>query len=168
METSVGTDLDCRVQSGIENYAQGIYHIGDENSEQAERVMYLRFVVPNIDRDSQRPLGVFHAAGNLQNWGWLSPYEEEQYDLIREWFSVHLKRPTRFTASKPPYCRKPRKAISWFKDSAKEHIRHARSLAKILDNHGVLVTTLTARRVGYVVYEDEFQITAEPFAGERY
>jgi hypothetical protein len=156
------------VQSGIENYAQAIYHIGDENCEQAERVMYLRFVVPNIDRDSQRPLGMFQAVYDLRSWGWLSPHEEHQHDLIRDWFSAHLERPARFTASKPPYHNKQKRAICWFKDSAKEHIRQARSLAKILDNHCVPVTTLTTRHVGYVVYEDEFQITAEPFAGERY
>jgi hypothetical protein len=66
-----------------------------------------------------------------------------------------------------PLLRKQNKAISWFKDSAKEHIARARSLARILENHGVSVTTIKTRRVGYVVYEDEYQITAEPFAGKR-
>jgi len=28
-------------------------------------------------------------------------------------------------------------------------------------------TMLKAERVGYVVYEDEFQVVAEPFAGEE-
>jgi hypothetical protein len=131
--------------------------------------MYLRFVVADyIDEDSQRPLGVFQAVADIRRWGWLSPDEEEQHELIREWFNVHLEKPARFTASKPPYYRKQSRAISWFKDSAKEHITRARSLAKILENHGVSVTTIKTRRVGYVVYEDEYQITAEPFAGERY
>jgi hypothetical protein len=43
-----------------------------------------------------------------------------------------------------------------------------RELVGILQNHGVLVQTLTTDGVGYVVYEDDFQIVAEPFAGERY
>ena len=147
---------------------QGIYHIGDENSEQAERVMYLRFVVADyIHEDSQRQLGVFQAVADIRRWGWLSPYEEEQHDVLREWFNVHLEKPSRFTASKPPYYRKQSKAISWFKDSAKEHIARARSLVRILENHGVSATTIKTRRVGYVVYEDEYQITAEPFAGKR-
>ena len=31
--------------------------------------MYLRFVVPEIDEDSARQLGVFHALGNLRRAG---------------------------------------------------------------------------------------------------
>jgi hypothetical protein len=56
------------------------------------------------------------------------------------------------------------KAISWFKDTAKEHLARARELVAILENHGLVVTMLKAERVGYVVYEDDFQIVAEPFA----
>jgi hypothetical protein len=43
-----------------------------------------------------------------------------------------------------------------------------RELVGILQNHGVVVQTLTSDRVGYVVYEDDFQTVAAPFAGERY
>ena len=34
----------------------------------------------------------------------------------------------------------------------------------MLENHGVHVRNLKAKRVGYVVYEDEHQIVAQPFA----
>jgi hypothetical protein len=33
----------------------------------------------------------------------------------------------------------------------------------ILEHHGISVRTLKAKRVGYIVYEDEFQIVAEHF-----
>ena len=33
----------------------------------------------------------------------------------------------------------------------------------ILQSHGINVSILKTERVGYVVYEDEFQIVAEPF-----
>jgi hypothetical protein len=130
--------------------------------------VYLRFVVAEIDEDSQRELGVFHAVGYLRDRGRLSPDEEERHDALRKWFNANLEKPTRFTASKSPFHRKKSKAISWFKDSAHEHIAHVRSLVAILRNHGVSVRMLKTVRVGYVVYEDEFQIVAEPFAGERY
>jgi hypothetical protein len=133
-----------------------------------ERAMYLRFVVADIDEDSERELGVFQAVGNLREDGDLYPNEEEQHDLIRQWFNDNLEKPTRFTASKPPFYRKKSKAISWFKDSAHEHLARVRSLVAILQNHGVLVRMLKTERVGYVVYEDEYQIVAEPFAGEQY
>jgi hypothetical protein len=128
--------------------------------------MYLRFVVPDIDEDSGMELGVFHAVRNLREEGKLYRYEEEQHDLIRQWFNENLEKPTRFTASKPPFYRKPNKAVSWFKDSANEHLNYVRELVAILQNHGVIVQLVKTERVGYVVYEDEYQIVAEPFRGE--
>jgi hypothetical protein len=129
-----------------------------------EIVMYLRFVVADIDENSQRELGAFHAVGNLRDDGKLHPHEEEQHDLIRDWFNDNLKKPMRFTASKPPFKRKKKKAISWFKDTAYEHLARVRSLVAILQDHGISVRMLKTERVGYVVYEDEYQIVAEPFA----
>jgi hypothetical protein len=130
--------------------------------------MYLRFVVADIQASSQRELGVFHAVGYLRDGGKLHPHEEEQHDVIRKWFNANLSKPTRFTNSKPPFYRKKRKAISWFKDTAHEHIAQVRSLIAILENHGASVQMLKTERVGYVVYEDEFQIVAEPFAEDHY
>jgi len=130
--------------------------------------MYLRFVVADIDEDSERELGVFHAMGNLRDAGELYPHEQELHDVIRSWFNTHLQKPTRFTASKPPFYRKKKKAISWFKDSAHDHIDRVRSLVAILNNHGISVRMLNTDRPGYVVYEDDYQIVAEPFAGEQY
>jgi hypothetical protein len=128
--------------------------------------MYLRFVVAEIHENTQRELGVFRAIGNLRSESKLLDHEEEQHDIIREWFNRHLEKPTRFTSAKPPYYRKQSKAISWFKDSAHGHLSQIRSLAAILENHGISVQMLKTDRVGYVVYEDEYQIVAQPFAGE--
>jgi hypothetical protein len=126
--------------------------------------MYLRFVVADIDEDSERALVVFHAVWNLRDAGRLYPHEEEHHDSIRWWFNDNLERPTRFTASNPPFYRKESRAISWFKDSATEHLARVRELVAILETHGVSVRMLKAQRVGYVVYEDEYQVVAEPFA----
>ena len=126
--------------------------------------MYLRFVVADIDEDSERALGVFHAVRYLRDAGKLYAYEEDQHDMVRWWFNENLEKPTRFTASKPPFYRKKNKAICWFKHTASEHLARVRELAAIWDNHGVPVRTLKAKRVGYVVYQDEYQIVAGPFA----
>ena len=126
--------------------------------------MYLRFVVAKIDEDSGRALGVFHAMWDLRDAGNLHAYEEDRHDLVRWWFSANLHRPTRFTAAKAPYFRKKNRALSWFKDTAFDHIAQIWELVAILEDHSVHVRTLKAKRVGYVVYEDEYQIVAEPFA----
>jgi|SRR5438445_1613666 len=127
-------------------------------------MMYLRFVVAEVHPNSGRELGVFHAVGRLRDEGQLELHEEEQHDRILKWFDDHLEEPTRFTASKPPFYRKKSKAISWLKDTAHEHLAHIRLLVAILQNHGVPVRMLKTDRVGYVVYEDAYQIIAEPFA----
>jgi len=130
--------------------------------------MFLRFVVSEIDDDSESELGVFQAIHRLRQSGSLSDYELEQDDLIGRWFDKNLLKPGRFTAAKPPFRNKKNRAISWFKDTAHEHVARVRSLVAILQNHGVNVRMLKTDRVGYVVYEDEYQVVAEPFAGERY
>jgi hypothetical protein len=126
--------------------------------------MYLRFVVPAIDEDSERALGVFQAVWSLRYAGKLYAYEEDHHDEVRWWFSVHLEEPTRFTASKPPFYRKKNRAVCWFKDTATQQLARVRELVAILENHGVPVRTVKAKRVGYIVYEDQHQIVAEPFA----
>ena len=125
---------------------------------------YVRFVIGERDPDSGRDLGIFQAVYDLQHFGMLHSYEEAHVQELRQWFNDHLERPDRFTAAKPPYYRKKNRAISWFKDSAHEHIRRVREFVAILENHGVNVRMIKSERVGYVVYEDEHQIVAEPFA----
>ena len=68
------------------------------------------------------------------------------------------------TLPEPPFCRTKKRAISWFRDSAREHIAWIRGLVAILENHGVAVQMLKSNHVGYIVYEDEYQVVAEPFA----
>ncbi len=113
--------------------------------------MYLRFVVDEIDEDSERALGVFHAVRYLRDAGRLHAYEEDLHDMVRWWFNEDLERPARFTAAKAPLYRKKNRALSWFKDTAVEHLAHVRELVAILENHGLHVRTLKTRRLGYVV-----------------
>src|SRR5277367_6824284 len=58
--------------------------------------MYLRFSVTEIDENSERELGVFHAVRYLRDEAKLESYEEERIDSIIHWFSAHLEEPTRF------------------------------------------------------------------------
>jgi hypothetical protein len=44
------------------------------------------------------------------------------------------------------------------------HIAKIREMSYILDENGVYVRTIKARRPGYIVYQDEYQVVAEPFA----
>jgi hypothetical protein len=120
-----------------------------------------------MDEDSHRRLGVFQALGDLRWSGRLYHYEEDVHDTIRCWFNENLLKPTRFTKAKRPLHRKQNKAVCWFKDSAHQHLDRIWDFVVLLEHHEVSVQMLKAEKVGYVVYEDEYQVAAEPFADTR-
>jgi glutathionylspermidine synthase len=123
--------------------------------------MFVRFVIHKNDEDSGRRQGLFQALSDLEYEDVLLPHEQAQYDEIYEWFRKRLKKPRSLTRSSKPHAKKV--ALSWFKDTAVEHIAKMHALAQILQAHGVIVHTLRTERPGYVVYEDAFQVAAEPF-----
>jgi hypothetical protein len=55
-------------------------------------------------------------------------------------------------------------ALSWFKDTATEHISQMRAFAAILELHDIQVEIIKTDRPGYIFYEDDFQVAAYPFA----
>lgn len=54
--------------------------------------------------------------------------------------------------------------MCWFKATATEHIAKMREMSCILEQNGFYVRVIKAQRPGYIVYEDEYQVVAEPFA----
>ena len=54
--------------------------------------------------------------------------------------------------------------VRWFKPSAREHIARAYEMVCLLEQNGVYVQAIKTRRPGYIVYQDEHQVVAEPFA----
>ena len=123
--------------------------------------MYVRFVVNQRDAASGRRQGLFQATGALRDSGVLSRDDWDRLAAAREWFELHLERPARLTVSRRPHAKA--QAISWFKNTASEHIAQMRELQHILEKHGDAVEVLTTQRPGYIVYEDEFQIAAYPY-----
>jgi len=129
--------------------------------------MFVRFVTAEVHKDSQSQLGVFQAAFRLRDKDELYDYEEVLLPEVLDWFNKHLEKPDKFTSSKPPYYRKKSKAISWFKGSAKDHLAMMRQIVSILENHDVPTRMIKTARPGYIVYEDEYQVAAEPFADRK-
>lgn len=123
--------------------------------------MYLRFVVSEKDEDSGRRKGIFAVAYDLRRDGKLLAYEEERVTEAIEWFKKNLKIPDRFSVSVRSNA-KP-KAISWYKDTALECISRMYDLKAILEMHGIFVELIKTDKPGLIVYEDEHQVTAEPF-----
>jgi hypothetical protein len=128
------------------------------------RQFYIRFVAGDLDSDSLREVGILQVAYRLRDDPKLYDYEAALLAEHLEWFEHHLKTPSRFTAAKPPYYRKENRAISWFKETAAEHLARAREIVRLLEGHGISVRMIKTDRPGYVVYEDDHQVVAQPFA----
>ena len=127
--------------------------------------MYLRFVYGKAVEGLTSREGFFQAAGELVNNPLTDPLVIERVDDVRLWFARNLDLPERFSRSKSKsYYHKDTKGLSWFKPSAREHISKAFELKSILDENGYAIEVIKEDRVGYVVYEDEYQLVAEPFA----
>lgn len=126
--------------------------------------MYIRFITGEIHDDTAFELGVFQAAFRLRRNGSLPEHDDTRLAELLDWFSVNLKKPKRLTTSKPPYYRKQNRAISWFKDSATEHISKLREVVAILGQYDIHTEMIQTDRPGYIVYEDNYQVAAEPFS----
>jgi hypothetical protein len=122
----------------------------------------VRFVVSRKDGDSGVRQGLFQAAhGLLRGTDDLPAYARGRLEGLLAWFGANLSRPRRLARSRRP--RPAPKAICWFEPTATEHLDAAGEVAAILAGQGLDVAAVTTDRPGYVVYEDEHQIAAEPF-----
>ena len=124
--------------------------------------IHLRFVVSQLDPDSGRRQGLFQAAASLEARGVLAPHEIEDYRAVVNWFRDNLEKPDRFSISSRPHAKG--QALSWFKTDSARHIAKMRDLQRVLEAHDVSVDVLRTDQPGYIVYEDEHQVTAYPFA----
>ena len=127
-------------------------------------LMLIRFVSGEIDEDSLVSVGLFTAAFDLM---YETALPDEEYFVLRalmDWFNQHLKGPFRYRLKA---AWRAQRAICWFKPTAHEHLSRAWEMAAILQRNDVFIRTIKVQRAGYVLYEDEAQILAEPFADIR-
>jgi hypothetical protein len=126
---------------------------------------FIRFVVARRDPNSGVEDGTFSLAYELRDSPQVNASDRDRLAQHLAWFETHLKTPTRFnrTKSKGFYRRKTR-GIAWFKDAATEHLARMHEITTVLERYGHSVVMLSEPRVGYVVYEDAFQVVAEPFS----
>ena len=79
-----------------------------------------------------------------------------------------LATPRRFNRSTSKgYYRRAAKGIAWFRDTATEHVARMHEMKRIVEANGYVVTLVREDRIGYIVYEDETQVVAEPFTETR-
>lgn len=112
--------------------------------------------------------GFFVPAYALQANSDLDTFSLAELEELLAWFRQNLKVPPRFNLTKSKnHSRRETKGLSWFKSTAGQHLDKAFELAELLTRHGIAVEVLKAVRIGYVIYEDDHQVVAEPFADLR-
>jgi hypothetical protein len=128
-----------------------------ERNDPPERRQYVRFVIGRKDEESQVEQGVFQAAGLALSSQIVTGSDAEELDELRAWFSENLEVPTSFGRDKL------RLGICWFKTGSAEHISRIWELIRILERNGIYAKKIRTDKPGYVIYEDDWQLVAEPF-----
>ena len=128
-----------------------------ERHDPLEKREYVRFVIGRKDEDSHVEQGIFQAAAQALEWRNITGSDANELNELRAWFSDNLERPTSFGRDKL------RLGICWFKTGATEHISRIWEMVRILERNGIYVRKIRTDKPGYVVYEDEWQLVAEPF-----
>ena len=123
--------------------------------------MYIRFVINEHHPESNQKTGIFHAVRYMRDDGELTEEEFNIADELMGWFSDNMKSPIEYLNKQKS--KKSEVYISWFKDSAREHIKKARELSEVIKNKNVSIEFLRTRKPGKIVYEEEEQIFAKPF-----
>jgi hypothetical protein len=130
--------------------------------------MLLRFVLLISHPDTGLEEGIFSTAYDLRDSADASESDRQSLRNLLSWFQAHLAIPERFNrTSSKGYYRRRTKGVSWLKPTAKQHIAKMRELAAILEENGHPVSQITSERPGYVIFEDEHQIVAEPFRNNQ-
>ena len=122
----------------------------------------IRFVTGERHPPYGHRTGVFQAAYKLWRRDILARPDREDIRALLDWFEDHLAKPERLTPSRHPHGRNT--AVSWVRASALEHVTQLRRLVTLVVASGVAVDELRTKRPGYIVYQDDQQVVALPFA----
>lgn len=128
-------------------------------------VEFVRLVAPAwIHRESQAPIGVIGAAYELLRQDATSHELRRELEYWIEWFEENLPVPDRFNRTKSKgWYRRETRGIAWLRTSAADHLAAMADLAACIAKCGHATAEVRSERVGYVIYQDEFQLIAEPF-----
>jgi hypothetical protein len=128
-----------------------------ERHDQIKKHEYVRFVIGRKDEDSHVEQGIFQAAAQALEWHTITGSDAAELNELRAWFSANLEKPTSFGRDKL------RIGICWFKTGSAEHISRIWEMVHILERNGIYVKKIRTDKPGYLIYEDEWQLVAEPF-----
>jgi hypothetical protein len=127
--------------------------------------VYIRFTTEFVNEYGETHTGIFSALRFVREWSLTQDEDVQKLKELRSWFNVNLEAPSRFSnaSNKSPAA----VSLSWFKDTSKEHIKKIYEIREVLNKYGIIVEVVTTKNPGYIVYEDDCQISAIPFKNDR-
>lgn len=129
--------------------------------------VYIRFITEFRNEYDEIETGIFQAVGYLlRNTHLLYDYDKTHLTEVRAWFNFHLEAPNRFSKGRRKNAAKI--SLSWFKSSATKHLSKMYEMKEILDRHGLFVTVIKRENPGYIVYEDDFQVSTIPHKKDKH
>ena len=124
--------------------------------------MFIRFVTDRLDDDTGVPSGVFAVAYTILDGAEIDDYYRNEIRKTLVWFTSNLPIPARFKRSRKP--NRQDRGICWFKSEATECMANVRYLVHLVREQDIVVRELMTDTPGYMIYEDDFQVVAEPFS----
>lgn len=128
-----------------------------ERHDLLQKREYVRFVINGKDGDSHVEQGIFQAACLALERQTVTGQDADELNELLAWFSRNLEKPTSFGRNAL------RLGICWFKTGATEHIARMWQMVRILERNSIFVKKIRTDKPGCVIYEDEWQLVAEPF-----
>lgn len=128
--------------------------------------MYLRFTTLFTNPYGEMETGIFMALKYLRDDYSLT--NDEDIIKLKEltgWFNKNLEKPDRLSNGTSKY--NADTSLSWFKDTANDHLKKMQDFIKIAEKYDLLIERITSKNPGYIVYEDKFQVSAVPFRSNR-
>jgi hypothetical protein len=122
--------------------------------------VYVRFVCYQLVGSQRQRLGLFQALDEARECSFAPPWALAQIEEVNDWFNKNLAVPNQFARGGWKGYGQP--GLSWFKPIATEHIRQMHQLKLALEACGVYVDILTTRDPGTVIWQDQYQLVAEP------
>lgn len=127
--------------------------------------MYIRFITRFINEYNETETGIFQALKFIRDHSTTRDEDVRILKDLKDWFDANLEAPDKFSnaSNKNPAAI----SLSWFKDSSKEHIKKIYEIGDILYKYSIVIEVITTRSPGYIVYEDNYQVSAVPFKTDR-
>lgn len=120
--------------------------------------MYIRFITPRWDGRARSRTGFFLDAWRVSRSRSAPEWQRQELSNELNWFSQNLAVPD--TLRRATGHKQIRNGVCWFRDSASEHIGHARYVCWLIGENGIPVEELRARDCGTAIWADDHQVVA--------